>query len=548
MADANYDAVFVGGGGNALVTALYLARNGMKVGVFDRRHEIGGEFCTDEFPLPGFLMNTCATFIRFYLCPAVWDFKLSEYGLKFVMPEPSNSCIFDDDTALVIWPTSRIDVDTGKVTHLSENVERNLKQIAKFSEKDAETTMRWSERFIKGMGEKVNKWYYNPPPPPWEKDLDEEMVESGEIDPRWPKASIGELAYELYESDALRIYFMRLAQGHVGCYPDQVQHLLFNLHQIGSMAGGMPISIVFGGTHQIAHALQRALSSRGGHFFVNSKVDKILIKDGKATGIRLVDGTEIAAKQLVVSSADPWQMAFNLLDPELTTEEVKNKIRNLQGDNYGVIWASVALDELPKYKAAASEPHCMTQRCYLLPKDADYFRFKKMDECRQRGIPSKFLFHMTHDTAWVPSFAPPGKHDLLIEEYTAPDKNFSRQKWEEIRQEVPGALLKWWQRFAPNMTEDKVIGVHVILGVDLVDRWEIPQWSGIAHSVDQLGKMRPIPEWSGYRVPNIQNLYLTGQFQHPGGSSWGLPGYNCYKVIAKDLGLEKVWEKAGRPF
>ncbi|MGD0231206.1 MAG: NAD(P)-binding protein [Syntrophorhabdales bacterium] len=91
MADKSYDVVVVGGGGNALVTSLYLARNGMKVGVFDRRYEGGGEFCTDETLMPGFIMNTCATFIRFFLCPAVYDFKLRQYGLDMVFPEPSQS-------------------------------------------------------------------------------------------------------------------------------------------------------------------------------------------------------------------------------------------------------------------------------------------------------------------------------------------------------------------------------------------------------------------------------------------------------------------------
>ena len=326
MADATYDAVVIGGGSNMLVTALYLAKNGMKVGVFERRHEIGGKFCSDELPFPGFLMNTCATFIRFYLCPAVWDFKLQQYGLRFVMPEPSNSVIFDDDTALVMWPTKRIDLDSGKVTDIPENLERNLQQVAKFSQKDADTLARWLDRFKReGIEEKITQWYYNPPPPPHEKDLDEKLVEMGQVDPSWVTKSYGEIAYELFESDALRIYFMRLAQGHQGSYPHQPQHLMFTLHQISSMAGGMPIAISVGGTHQIAHALQRALSSMGGHFFVNAEVDKILVRGGRATGVKLVDGTEVEAKEIVVSGADPFQMAFRLLDPQLTSEEEKRK-------------------------------------------------------------------------------------------------------------------------------------------------------------------------------------------------------------------------------
>ncbi|MGQ9573590.1 MAG: NAD(P)-binding protein, partial [Dehalococcoidia bacterium] len=41
MADASYDAVIVGASHNALTLAAYLARAGMSVAVFERRHEDG---------------------------------------------------------------------------------------------------------------------------------------------------------------------------------------------------------------------------------------------------------------------------------------------------------------------------------------------------------------------------------------------------------------------------------------------------------------------------------------------------------------------------
>jgi len=548
MGDISYDAVFIGGGHNALVTALYLARNGMKVGVFDRRYEIGGEFCTDELPSPGFLMNTCATFIRFYLCPAVYDFDLRKHGLQLVMPEPSQSMIFDDERAIIIYGTKHIDLETGKVTDVPANFEKNLKSIAQFSEKDAETCSKWVEKFRRGLGEKVERWFYNPPTLPGKKSIEDEIIESGDVDPRMLNMTIGEFAYDLFESDAMRVYYMRLAQGHTGSYPHIVQPLMFNLHQLGSMAGGLPISIAVGGTHNIAHALQRALSLMGGDFFVSSEVDKVIVENGKAKGIILADGTRIEAKQLVVHGADPKQLVFRFLEPNMTSEEIKKKVKNLWGDNYGLIWVTFALHELPKYKAEKTYPDCMTQRCYLSPMNsADYLRFRKMGECHRYGLPSRFFFHLTHDTAFVPTYAPPGKHLCLVEDYTAEDGFFTKTEWEEIRKKAPEALLKDWQRYAPNMTMDNVINSYVLLGPDLSERFTWLNWSGIGHTAPQMGSFRPIPEWSSYRA-HIKNLYLCGQSQHPGGSSWGLPGYNCYKVIAEDFGLEKVWEKAGRPF
>jgi phytoene dehydrogenase-like protein len=44
MADKTFDAVIVGGGNKALLLALYLIKyGGMSVGIFERRHEVGGD-------------------------------------------------------------------------------------------------------------------------------------------------------------------------------------------------------------------------------------------------------------------------------------------------------------------------------------------------------------------------------------------------------------------------------------------------------------------------------------------------------------------------
>ena len=62
MPDQTFDAVIVGGGNKALFLAMYLTRYaGMSVGVFERRHEIGGCLATEETSAPGFRTNTHAT-------------------------------------------------------------------------------------------------------------------------------------------------------------------------------------------------------------------------------------------------------------------------------------------------------------------------------------------------------------------------------------------------------------------------------------------------------------------------------------------------------
>ena len=67
-------------------------------------------------------------------------------------------------------------------------------------------------------------------------------------------------------------------------------------------------------------------------------------------------------------------------------------------------------------------------------------------------------------------------------------------------------------------------------------------WAVIDHQPSQMGKYRPIPELAANRVPGIKSLYCTGTAWHPLAAGNSAQGYNCYKVMAEDLGLKKTWE------
>ena len=66
MADKVYDAIVIGGGHHGTIMAPYLAKAGMKVGVFERLDHLGGGAVTEDGPAPGFRMNFCANWTRFY--------------------------------------------------------------------------------------------------------------------------------------------------------------------------------------------------------------------------------------------------------------------------------------------------------------------------------------------------------------------------------------------------------------------------------------------------------------------------------------------------
>jgi all-trans-retinol 13,14-reductase len=80
-----------------------------------------------------------------------------------------------------------------------------------------------------------------------------------------------------------------------------------------------------GGGFAIPRAFTRALKRAGGELRLNTMVDRILLEDGKAIGVRLADGTEIRSKY-VISNADPEVTFGKLIGREQLSARLRKKI------------------------------------------------------------------------------------------------------------------------------------------------------------------------------------------------------------------------------
>ncbi|MGC1984574.1 MAG: FAD-dependent oxidoreductase, partial [Candidatus Cybelea sp.] len=84
-----YDAIVVGGGHNALVTACYLAKAGWKVLVLERRYVVGGACVTEEV-FPGFKVSTAAYVNSLFRPEIIRDLRLAEYGFEAIERNPAS--------------------------------------------------------------------------------------------------------------------------------------------------------------------------------------------------------------------------------------------------------------------------------------------------------------------------------------------------------------------------------------------------------------------------------------------------------------------------
>ena len=105
----------LGGGHHATIIACYLARAGLSVGVFERAPYLGGGANTSEGPAPGFAMNHCSHWTRFYGHPAYRDFNLYDEGLRYVFPEGNEAMVFEDGSSFVGYSAWRSTAASGSM-------------------------------------------------------------------------------------------------------------------------------------------------------------------------------------------------------------------------------------------------------------------------------------------------------------------------------------------------------------------------------------------------------------------------------------------------
>jgi beta-carotene ketolase (CrtO type) len=545
MADQTYDAVIVGGGNKALLLALYLIKYaGMSVGIYERRHEIGGCLCTEEISAPGFRGNPHANIILpWYYAPIYRDFpEFWEYGAQYEQYIVSDGFVFKDkENCLAIYSDKH-----------DPNQEKTCTEIARFSEKDAQTWRKlWDLEQSDAYRRVIIDRIFNPPELMGHESIANRqmevypiLVEAGlDPDELMLTASALRACRELFESPELQSCILRFSVSSVtdinepGCGSPMV---------LGHAATLPTIGFNRGGTHMIAHAAHQLLNQMGCKFHINKHVEKAIIENGKATGIRLSDGSEVKANQLVVSTQAPWQLMFDLIGEEYIPKKTAKRVKLIDRSFGCLMWYSMAVHEAPKYKAEAFNPDIHECMWLGLQPDPDPMHIAR--ECMYEKLRQFPPLEDYASTVWChslvdPTYAPPGKHVVQNEQLSPPATTFSEKEWLEIKDRYANELMTIWEDYAPNMTWDNVIGVDANTPYDANRQLNLSPdgtMAGCDRTSYQVGGMRPTPELANYRTP-IENLYGTGGAWYPGSNAGAAESYNCFKAIAKDMGLNGPW-------
>jgi phytoene dehydrogenase-like protein len=539
MQTENYDIIVIGAGHNGLTSAAYLAKAGYNVLCLERRHIVGGAVVTETDLVEGFRLDTCSSYhVVINGTPVIADLELEKFGLEYLDVDPWGFAPFPNGNYIMFY----------------RDVDRTAESIARFSPRDAAAYRAFMRRWMR-FNETMMAVFCAPPTPGgmagavlrhelkdgrWRSLFRESLTGPAETAAmlRTIFSPYGKVIEETFESEEVRAALSWLgAQSGPG--PDEpVSGELLAMQQ--SLYHLLGVRRPKGGSGMLTQALARCLEHHGGTVKVNQAVRRILVENGRVSGVETVTGDRYSAP-LVISNAHVQTTLLKLLPEGTLRPGLRKRVKNIKVANGFGMTVRYGMDRLPNYtvlptrnemgEVLAGEQHRAMQ---LLCPSPGYLRQTYADAGAGRPPEKPAVIAMT-PVVVDPTLAPPGKQVLYIWAQTHPFRLSNGEDWTDIKQREADKCLQVVEDFAPGIKE-AVLGQYIKSPVDLE---EIGGLVGgnlmhIDMSIGQMFMFRPLPELANYRTP-VKGLYLTGASTHPGGGVSGAPGYNTAHRVLSDL-------------
>jgi len=526
MSAQNFDAIVVGAGHNGLVAACYLARAGLRVLVLERRHLVGGA-CVTEETFPGFKVSTAAYVVSLFHKQIVRDLRLAEYGFEVLPRDPSSFTPYPDGRFLILGPDQVL----------------NHAEISKFSPRDASRYPAY-EAMLERVAAFIEPTLTMVPPDPLRPGLrglrqllalGRSFVRLGRAAPEAIEVLAGAarpLLDRWFESVELKATLATDAIIGAMASPSMPGTAYVLLHHVmGETNGRRGVwGYVKGGMGSLSLALAGAARDLGVVVRCTAEVARILVRDGRVTGVALAQGDEYRAP-VVASNADAHVTFARLLDPRAAPPDLLEAVRRISYESAS-LKINVALGELPNFSACPGPGPGPQHRgtIHICP-DLDYIEHAYDDA--KYGRPSERpVLECTIPSVVDPTVAPPGRHLMSIFVQYAP-YTLRESTWDRLGESFADRCFAVLDEYAPNFRRS-VVARQIVTPLDLERTFNLTggnifQGAMIPH---QLFSFRSLPGCAGYRTP-IKGLYLCGAAAHPGGGVMGIPGWNAAREILR---------------
>lgn len=251
-----------------------------------------------------------------------------------------------------------------------------------------------------------------------------------------------------------------------------------------------------GGSLEFARAIERRYLALGGQIHYKAQVEKILVENDRAVGVRLYDD-RTARADVVISAADGRGTLFDWLDERYVERPVRRYYSGaLPVHSQVQVSIGVARD-------LSAEPHWTT---YLLPQPL----LIAGQEHHTLGVK-----HYCFD----PTLAPAGKsvvEVMLRSDYAYWQRIYGRKLYDTEQLQVADIVLTELERLYPGFRQAvEVVDVATPLSYERYTG----NWQGATTGwLLTRDTMKLMISGLGKTLPGLDNFYLCGQWVEPGGS------------------------------
>ena len=521
----DFDVVIVGSGINALAAAAFLARGGKRVCVLEAADELGGAIKTAELTEQGFVHDVFSAWHPLWVggaAHAELGEQLAERGLEYLNTEHPTATLFPDGEAAFL--TTNTDANSAELDrHASGDGDAWRRVIADFmpnadlafgilgTELWSPTGAQLAWRAYRRFGRQGTVAFLA------------ELVQSSRD---WlTQTFASERAHGLLAPWVL----------HTGLGPDAATAgFMTKVIAAAIELGGMPVPR--GGGARLVDALAQLVRDHDGELRTNADVDRVLVRDGRADGVRTVDGGDVRAP-VVLCNVLPTQLYGRLLRDASVPDAVTEGARRFRLGR-AEMQIHFALSQPPQWDG--DERLAKTAMIHLTPGLDGVSR--AVNEAERGLLPAEATVVVGQPTTVDPSRAPEGRGILWIQLQELPwqikgdaarELDTADGRWtEELRERYADRIQERIARHVRNL-DTSVLKRVALSPADLEAANRNLQHGdpyGGSLALDQNFLWRPFAARPGHRTP-VAGVY------HIGASTWPGPGLGGASgtLVAKEL-------------
>ena len=517
------EAVVIGAGPNGLVAANMLADAGLEVLVLEEQPVPGGAVRSGELTVPGFEHDLFSAFYPFAAAsPAIRSLELERHGLRWCR-----------SPLVLAHPTGE-----GPTAVLSQDLDETAASLEQFSPGDGEAWRR-----LMSLWERIEAPFmqaFTTPFPPVRSAA--RLAAQLRIEGALQFARLGIVPLRRFAEEYVHGSGAALLVGgnalHADLTPEMAGSALFGLILCGiGQRHGFPVPQ--GGAQRLTEALVARLRATGGEVLTGERVQRVLVKRGRAAGVLTAAGREISATAGVLADTGAPQLYRELLAPSDQPARILRRLERFQYDN-----STIKLDWALSGPVPWSSPEARRAGTIHIAESLDFLS-DATGALERQMIPERpFLIFGQYSMADV-TRAPPGAETAWAYTHVP----------QRVRGDLGGQLKGAWdaaelesyaarmeaevERLAPGFGE-------LILGRSIMGPHELERHDrnlvggalngGTAQLHQQL-VFRPVLGAGRPETP-IRGLYLASASAHPGGGVHGAPG-----AIAARALLNSRWRR-----